>query len=1845
MKLKNKLFQGIDRTAKAALAVCLTVLTAVTVWAGYSYYLSTKAVDERPTLLFRCMDFKLIEDGTIQATVRLSAENMSTFSGAAFNIEFNPYYIQPSFLTDDGREQVLVDGENKSMNKHFEEDPAMKTIKFPTNTTPPGPGTPFSEEVDKSDGNFERNEVTPGDVETGENGSIQMYLKLNNKKVSTFTSSQYKETIKDETGNDITVTTQDVVQVMDLYGFHPWEVADYTRGALMYIDASGQVDDKGKDSYEYDAGKRLGKGLMGHGVNLGSLSFQVDSDHLTEMVTEFTGIITNPDGTTSKDGKFLIGYEDSVGPDAWMISDIAMNPESDPDDFPEYVQNVRKPEGQVQVPGKEEQGPWGNQGNKGEDGDKSNWAQVIFEFIFPKVLVKADVAGGDELTVNAYQAYGTGALSDIAATLQRYRPEITATYADASQENFIMNWGKTADGYKVYRPCEEGEEPDYIECTEAAKEIDRWITPDDAAGSGHTGHTSHKGWKEVTAAEYTAQKMDKGNREYMVVQNFKYTDQDDPTVKTFPIPMRVHLTVTPVNLVDVNASKLTATYTQTEAKSFNKTTLTDLDLPGEAVLGLSPVPGPITLTMPITRWDPTTVGGLKTNDVTPITWPSDDSAPSPGVYPLKGPDKTTIVNYVEANYPWVTTDGFEGEINATRTVVADGTEKDVKYTVKHLKTGTNGRLWLDVTKTKENGDQLNFAIDAKFRTYLPNGTMINTETSPVEFPGDSFGSTMGQDGRADSTVDIPSDAGHLARLTYYPGTVEANLPNWSGRSTHQEDVARAINLGGWFYVSVSEETGVWSELIPVYVSPRTNYYDAGTADYYNDNGGSTASKYYNFDFTGLYAGLYPFYSNSTLPTNVVLPVGYTVATTYDGLTGIEPGSLGEFRVAKWASAQLDPTASPAAVDPTHTGQPWDSEAIIEYGDPGDPPAVPAAPLSPTDFADAAYGSFGAVENHGPNAGTNIDYVAHTWDHSVAGLEQVHMRVQAPEYVAPPTESPDPPPTPGPVDQPEESIRLIHEDGSYPKDMVSGITRAGDGEVSKVTYTIQQEGYIARQTYTLTLVNDGDTDIYGLGVDVISGTHKPDDDGLDNHFEILIPPSAYLPAGGKTTFVVTYVYNLFDTDPSTKGTLYEDQLLITSNGHGADDPLKTFIANFEVTGDAIYRVTVITDPDPSVAGNIDMGSAEIITGPETQPTLPEGFGDGNKFIGTKKPDRTEATDIYMAGTKYVWIGATPKDEYQVRKVYYIDGYDENEEPIEKLLYIHEYEDPTSKEKDTTYFFEMPAKNVTVVVEFYEPILAKLRLSRLMGYAGKTGDAVLGSGLSATSPGLIEKDDGKGKWGHPMRHNIRWYDDTSRIIQSDPAYVDPAPPAGDGIRNMTPEDSSRPKRPDYLMVLGDYGNEPGEGVELPKAEALTLVQLDTRLRGNSLAPDIDDVTVEFHEYDLATGTPGALINSSDSAAGKTWIGTSPTAGAPTSHHTEVFEVPLSENGEVVTKAVQITLQCTLTQDMIDFDPAYGDGDLNTTVERSFIVVITRPGKEATVELNYGNSPKGMIYNDATLTTSDDKADTWKDFVDNDHSFVGIHTPSAASNLKNTYWLEAWATGTYNGDGDEYALFALLGKPLQDPGFIKLQNTIGFDVDGKDVVRTAEVELLDADAATQAGRFNGKRPAPTDPVDTVTLQLGTGDTGLVTSTKANDYINNWWAIVDEDGNVTTEYAVRPGVYTLTYTFPDYNGDLLTTERKLIVLAQVGDVNADRSVNLSGAASDVDYIKNRVTDPLGCMMTPNANAADAKPDYPDWRLFRYRSCDTNNDRNINHIDANQILNGSNGVVPYYIPTGYLSK
>ena len=92
----------------------------------------------------------------------------------------------------------------------------------------------------------------------------------------------------------------------------------------------------------------------------------------------------------------------------------------------------------------------------------------------------------------------------------------------------------------------------------------------------------------------------------------------------------------------VTADRLMDTYPKSVAETFDTTKLDDLKLLTEALLNLSPVPGPITLTMPIKPgdWDKNKIADLTTTDTPPLPWPDGNGSVNLGDYLLKGPNTT-----------------------------------------------------------------------------------------------------------------------------------------------------------------------------------------------------------------------------------------------------------------------------------------------------------------------------------------------------------------------------------------------------------------------------------------------------------------------------------------------------------------------------------------------------------------------------------------------------------------------------------------------------------------------------------------------------------------------------------------------------------------------------------------------------------------------------------------------------------------------------------------------------------------------------------------------------------------------------------------------------------------------------------------------------------------------------------------------------------------------------------------------------------------------------------------------------------------------------------------------------
>lgn len=759
----------IFRRAAAGLA-----LTAAVVAATALIVLSAADTAE-PSINFKCLEFKLVDDGTIQAVVTISAENIPYLASTEFSINYNDKYIKPS---DAESNAVLNMGETQAF---FMQDKTLYPVldsdgkqASPFLAHPPGTGKTLN----------------LGELGTvGAEKYLFMALYLN------------KDGIAPEGGGKIK--------------WLPYE-RDGKIGALSLpsIIADGTVDD-------------------GKGAVIGTISFRVDPDNLTEMVQKFSsgGTITNP---SADEKPYLLGLSEKLsGSDVWVVNELY---------YDESSGDILAPRGYTKTDPKD--------------------MKVNFLFTFPRVLVKAAPAV-PEVTVNAYEAYTDGTAGDLAAALRKYSPTIRAGYADGSFEDFLLPWGSS-----------------------------------DAGAEYHVYKLNSNGTKGDEVAAY-----DPRGGAYLVEQYFFYEEADDSgtsVTKKFPLPMEVKLTVEPVKAQSVAGADLSRTYLNT-ADSTNPVPafFSKLGLPNVATLVVSPVPGATSLTLPLdaAKWSnySADLSETVTKDTTPVGWPVDSETPGQiqlgagaGEYPFI---YTLTRAEIQGAYPWLSDVRESYTLSAVRVIKKDpaGFTDPAGYSASVARVG----------EKNEN---------AKFTVTHPSGT--NIQSLALFLPN-------GQKVTANITVNATA------------GTVTTTADDSS-----DHELRRYLNLGGWFALEVEEtaDGGAAAEL-PVYLAPRDNLYlEDRTGEAPADNLG-------RFDFSGYYAGLFPYASAHQLDGAVVLPAGYFVRTTYNGMNGAPGGELSTVR-ADW---RLPNTSTEAGLLP---GRP--DRTLYTYG--------------PIDYAGAWFDGYGQVKN-------------------------------------------------------------------------------------------------------------------------------------------------------------------------------------------------------------------------------------------------------------------------------------------------------------------------------------------------------------------------------------------------------------------------------------------------------------------------------------------------------------------------------------------------------------------------------------------------------------------------------------------------------------------------------------------------------------------------------------------------------------------------------------------------------------------------------------------------------------------------------------------------------------------
>lgn len=1487
-------------------------------------------------------------------------------------------------------------------------------------------------------------------------------------------------------------------------------------------------------------------------------------------------------------------------------------------------------------------------------------AEARFTFRFPRTIISVEAAE-IELSIDAYRAYTEGNVGDLDKVLQKYSPTVIVKYSDGTQGSFMMPWGRvtapwTASDYYYF----DGRDPDTNEFVKGDP-----VTDYDPVGG-----------------------------DYYVEKLFCYEDVEDidpvtkaPVVKAFPVPVKVHLTVTPITLLDVTADDLHKSYVLDNALADPNTGIQShsaLKLPTEARLIVDIPPSGVSLTMDIHGWSHKQENGCWPFANRPAEEPemlslwkdktaSADSAylrwPVPndrsrwrdleangsllgsnraGMYTFfmaetyGGDTKDTFTKpEIQAKYPWLTVPREDYSVeDATREIVWNDDpnidpdnpppklEDSARYSASYVSTVTdtgNGQpsLTLQVTKKAAETDAtINLNDYSAFRIKLPDGTEMGVGTlypgtgHEVEATQDNWYSNNDGFHEQNRVPGLGDDGNRYGyHLVSNPGdpTTPANDFN-----TERELLRRYINLGGWFYVAVKEGPDtdgreyLWSDFIPVYVPPRPNYYEE--------------NKEYNF--IGPNAELFPWPNG--VQRTVILPRGeyeivdaqgqlvyakddygstlegvrqkerYGVETTYDGITGAQPGELNTFTIfTDAANSGVNGWKKDTTGSITVNGA---VRKITKYG--------------PDEFLDnELYTAFGRVRNRYPLQ-PNVDNYTAT------------IRVEK-EAEATPKE--------------KEQITLTYvstNDGT-PSVTYSGVN------VDTAIFNTKLQGYTTRQDYTLSINNIGDTDIYGLDINSLY-SFKGDDGG---HFEILQPPASFLPAGESTTFVLTYVYGL-EAQKNGDPLDYLDRLYITSNSHNHLDPtdpdnldyLLHFHARFQVTNTDIHRVTVRVIPADG-----GMGTAEIIMGeirgstgtPPTMNTAPgsNAFGEGST----------------------VYIMVTPKDEYNRYDTTVVD-----DSGVSHSLYRYNTNNVTLPDGTAIpdgieiWYFTMPDYDTVVTVTFREPIDSKLRLSDLVVYADEKRESLYDKATETQD----DWDGRKAQYAQTI-----WQKSFTDAEEAKAKNF-----ANDGTHKYTSEDQ-------YLMALGTadkigfdksvkhYITVIPYDADFAQIEAklLSTIKFDD-VENPDLTPVTVDMTLHYKDADSYTGVDKVAYTEDDNDKDTVDLDTykvrsilhdiNGNTAIPTVHTSDVFDSP--PHG----KSVYVRVDISYT----------GDG---ITTTRSYYVELHRMPKELVLDrdygMNYGNSPFGMIMNDKTIT---DKDTAKVNFINNKYSFDGL-TANVPAVVQGTdlrrihYWTEAWVApdasyepesglgithyvdyfngrvqvgvGLYqpenNLDLSDYAFFAIMGEEFEEPGLAWIRDSSGRKAPVENATLSLDAITLDTSAGTQLVRFGLPTISdPNDPTGTTQIVDTTGRTVTLDLGPAAVTVNANWA--DPGGG---QY-LRPGRYKLTYSVPDYDYDPADTDphylrvtRDFVVLAPVGDVDADLTIG----TTDERLAKGRVTNALGYLAEHYDGAA----------IFKLRTCDVNNDRNINNIDANAIRadgvtnpksDYSEKIQKYYLPIGY---
>lgn len=374
-------------------------------------------------------------------------------------------------------------------------------------------------------------------------------------------------------------------------------------------------------------------------------------------------------------------------------------------------------------------------------------------------------------------------------------------------------------------------------------------------------------------------------------------------------------------------------------------------------------------------------------------------------------------------------------------------------------------------------------------------------------------------------------------------------------------------------------------------------------------------------------------------------------------------------------------------------------------------------------------------------------------------------------------------------------------------------------------------------------------------------------------------------------------------------------------------------------------------------------------------------------------------------------------------------------------------------------------------------------------------------------------------------------------------------------------------------------------------------DLRLFGNATA-QLDDIVVSKADLQPSEAPKDYKVSTDKTLAedgfqvGKTDY----YVAVPNSTEKVTLKLNTTDNPTVTFKGNSISVSPgaaanekvtdIITLDAMDktIEPDGFNNKIEITVGSTTYNVYIRRYLKPKIELEYGNSPVGMILSstDTTKYPNDAAKQAAIDDFKTTHVFSDV-TPNL------DYYTNAWVSyrgkgenGTdYNGDEDPTAIFIFQRMPFKEPG-VKITDTEGNAVPDNQI--------------------------------TVSLTMTSFKGGFI-SYSSTDNPQSITKTANENKHVWNEFAtydIRPDVYDMTYSYNDPQEGVVTATRKVIAISKVGDVEIDGN----NAVNNIDA--STITSHISDFLRAGVNT-----------LYKYRIADALIDGNmaVNNLDASEIM------------------